>query len=126
MHPQPLRFKVGLYLTIALTVAMLAFTSLVVWHQRQELLANVAERVTQLSEVITKSTRYAMLQNQPDYVERIIHDVANQGTIDKVRILSKDGKITHSTNPAEIGKTLDRKAEACFHCHQSEKPLEQD
>ena len=125
MHPQTLRFKVGLYLTIALTVAMLAFTSLVVWHQRQELLASVAERVTQLSEVITKSTRYAMLQNQPDYVERIIHDVGNQESIDKVRILSKDGKITPSTNPSEIGQTLDRKAEACSHCHQSEQPLEQ-
>jgi two-component system NtrC family sensor kinase len=125
MGPKTLQFKVGLYLTIALTVAMLAFTSLVVWHQRQELLANVADRVTQISEVITKSTRYAMLQNRPDYVERIIHDVGNQESIDKVRILSKDGKIIHSTNPAEIGQTLDRKAEACSHCHQSEQPLEQ-
>jgi len=125
MHPQTLRFKVGLYLTIALTVAMFAFTALVVWHQRQELLANVAERVTQISEVITKSTRYAMLQNQPDYVERIIRDVGNQESIDKVRILSKDGKIIHSTNASEIGQTLDRKAEACSHCHQSEQPLEQ-
>ena len=35
MHPQTLKFKVGLYLTIALTLAMLAFTALVVWHQRQ-------------------------------------------------------------------------------------------
>ena len=125
MRPKTLQFTVGLYLTIALTVAMLAFTSLVVWHQRQELLANVAESVTQLSEVITKSTRYAMLQNQPDYVEKIIRDVGNQGSIDKVRILSKDGRITHSTNPAEIGRTLDRKAEACSHCHQSQRPLEQ-
>jgi len=125
MRPKTLQFKVGLYLTIALTVAMLAFTALVVWHQRQELLANVAERVTQLSEVITKSTRYAMLQNQPDYVEKIIHDVGNQEGIAKVRIVTKDGRITHSTNPAEIGLTLDRKAEACSHCHQSEQPLEQ-
>jgi len=125
MRPQSLKFKVGLYLTVALTVAMTAFTALVVWYQREELLANVAERVTQISEVITKSTRYAMLQNQPDYVERIIRDVGNQESIDKVRILSKDGKITHSTNRAEIGTTLDRKAEACFHCHQSEQPLEQ-
>lgn len=125
MRPQSLKFKVALYLTIALTVAMCAFTALVVWYQRQELLANVAERVTQISEVITKSTRYAMLQNQPNYVERIIRDVGNQESIDKVRILSKDGKIIHSTNASEIGQTLDRKAEACSHCHQSEQPLEQ-
>ena len=38
-----------------------------------------------------------MLQNQPAYVDRIIHDVANQENIDRVRILSKEGKIIHST-----------------------------
>lgn len=125
MRPETLKFKVALYLTLALTTVMSAFVALVIWHQRQELLANVSDRVTQLSEVITKSTRYAMLQNQPDYVDRIIRDVRNKGTIDKVRILSKEGKITHSTDASEIGQTLDRKAEACSHCHQSKQPLEQ-
>ncbi|OGA53379.1 MAG: hypothetical protein A3G25_06185 [Betaproteobacteria bacterium RIFCSPLOWO2_12_FULL_63_13] len=125
MRPETLKFKVALYLTLALTTVMSAFVALVIWHQRQELLANVSDRVTQLSEVITKSTRYAMLQNQPDYVDRIIRDVSNKGTIDKVRILSKEGKITHSTDASEIGQTLDRKAEACSHCHQSKQPLEQ-
>ena len=125
MRPETLKFKLALYLTLALTTVMSAFVALVVWHQRQELLSNVADRVTQLSEVITKSTRFAMLQNQPDYVDRIIRDVRNKGTIDKVRIVSKEGKITHSTDASEIGQTLDRKAEACFHCHQSEKPIDQ-
>lgn len=53
-----------------------------------------------------------MLQNQPAYVDRIIHDVANQGGIDRVRILSKEGRIMHSTYPPELGQTVDRKAEA--------------
>jgi len=123
--PRTLKFKVGFSLAITLTAAMLLFTVLVVLHQRDERFDDVADHVTQLSEVIAKSTRYAMLQNQPAYVDRIIYDVAYQGGIDKVRILSKDGKIIHSTYPPEIGQTVDRKAEACFHCHQSEKPLEQ-
>lgn len=125
MRPRTLKFKVGVYLAITLTAAMLLFILLIILHQRDERFDDVADYVTQLSEVIAKSTRYAMLQNQPAYVDRIIHDVANQGGIDKVRILSKDGKIIHSTYPPEIGQTVDRKAEACFHCHQSEKPLEQ-
>lgn len=125
MFPRTLKFKVGIYLAITLTAAMLLFTLLVVLQQREERFDDVADHVTQLSEVIAKSTRYAMLQNQPAYVDRIIHDVANQGAIDKVRILSKDGRIIHSTHPPEIGHTVDRNAEACFHCHQSEKPLEQ-
>jgi two-component system NtrC family sensor kinase len=90
-----------------------------------EILSKVSDHVTQLSEVISKSTRFAMLQNQPTYVDRIIHDVANQEKIDRIRILSKDGKITHSTYAPEIGQTVDRNAESCSHCHQSEQPLEQ-
>ena len=125
MASRTLRFKVGVYLAVTVVTGMLGFTLLVVMHQRNELFENAAGHVTQLSEVIARSTRFAMLQNQPTYVDRIIHDVANQEKIDRVRILSKDGKIIHSTYPPEIGSTLDRKAEACVHCHQSEKPLEQ-
>ena len=125
MHFQTLRFKVGVYLAVTVITGMLGFTLLVVMHQRNELFENAAGHVTQLSEVIARSTRFAMLQNQPTYVDSIIRDVANQEKIDKVRILSKDGKIIHSTFASEIGSSVDRKAEACVHCHQSEKPLEQ-
>ena len=125
MQPQTLKFKVVLYLAIALSAAMLLFTGLVGWFLYNEILGRVSDHVSQLSEVITKSTRFAMLQNQPAYVDRIIHDVANQEKIDRIRILSKEGKITHSTYAPEIGQSVDRNAEACSHCHQSERPLEQ-
>jgi two-component system, NtrC family, sensor kinase len=120
MSPQTLKFKIGLYLTAALSAAMLAFILAIAWHQRGALLDEVSDHVTQLSEVITKSTKFAMLQNQPAYVDRIIHDVASLESIDRVRILSNDGTIIHSTVAREIGATIDRKAEACVQCHQSE------
>src|SRR5665811_243150 len=125
MQPQTLKFKVVLYLTIALSAAMLLFTGLVAWFLYTEILGKVSDQVIQVSEVITKSTRFAMLQNQPAYVDRIIHDVANQEKIDRIRILSRDGKIIHSTYAPEIGKWVDRNAEACSHCHQSDQPLHQ-
>ncbi len=92
MQAQTLKFKVVLYLTIALSVAMLLFTALVAWFMHEEILDKVSDHVIQLSDVISKSTRFAMLQNQPAYVDRIIHDVANQEKIDRIRILSKDGQ----------------------------------
>ena len=125
MQPRTLKFKVVLYLSIALSVAMLLFTGLVAWFLYTEILGKVSDHVTQLSEVITKSTRFAMLQNQPTYVDRIIRDVADQEKIDRIRILSRDGKIIHSTHSPEIGTWVDRNAEACTHCHQGDKPLEQ-
>ena len=123
--PKTLKFKVGLYLAIALTVAMLLFTLLVIRHQRDQLLQEAASHVTQLSEVITRSTRFAMLKNQPDYVHRIIEDVSNQKSIEKIRIFSKEGLIIDSTYAPEIGLKVDQKAEGCILCHQSAKPLEQ-
>ena len=125
LQPRTLKFKVVLYLTIALSAAMLLFTGAVAWFLYHEVLGKVSDQVIQVAEVISKSTRFAMLQNQPAYVDRIIHDVANQDRIHRVRILSKEGRITHSTYAPEIGQTVDRKAESCSRCHQSERPLEQ-
>jgi two-component system NtrC family sensor kinase len=125
MVAQTLKSKVALYLAIALSVAMLLFTGLVAWFLHNEIVGKVSDHVIQLSEVIAKSTRFAMLQNQPFYVDQIIHDVADQEDINRIRILSKEGKIIHSTFPPEIGQTVDRNAEGCSRCHQSEQPLEE-
>ena len=125
MGPKTLKFKVSLDLTIALTLALLLFTLLVVRHQRDQLLREATSRVTQLSEMITRSTRFAMLQNQPYYVHRIIQDVGSNPSIDRIRIFSKEGQIIDSTNAAEIGLKVDQKTEGCIRCHQTSKPLEQ-
>jgi two-component system NtrC family sensor kinase len=125
MRSTTLKFKIVFYLAIALTLAMLVFTLLVVRHQRGGLLAQAENHVAQISEVIKRSTRFAMLANRPAYVDSIIQDVGGQGSIEKVRILSKDGHIIHSTYFPEIGQKVDRKAEACVLCHRTESSLEQ-
>jgi two-component system NtrC family sensor kinase len=122
VRAQSLKLKVTLLATLGLSAAMAAFTLAVVQHQRTELLNETAAHVTRLSEVIKQSTRFAMLQNQPAYVDRIIQDVADLEGIARVRILNKEGRIIHSTQAAEIGSTVDRKAEGCMLCHQSDNP----
>ena len=124
MRAKTLKFKIVLYLAIALTVAMLLFTLLVVKYQRDGLLAEAESHVAQISEVIKRSTRFAMLANRPAYVDSIIQDVGSQGRIAKIRVLSKDGTIIHSTYFPEIGQKVDRKAEACVLCHSGETSME--
>ncbi len=123
MDRRTLKFKISFYLTVTFSVAVGLFVFLVASHQREELLDTVASHVTELSGVITKSLRFAMLSNQPTYVDTVIRDVAQQQGIDRIRIFSKDGRITHSTYAPEIGKTVDRKAEDCSSCHGNGKPL---
>ena len=122
MLRQSLRVKVGFYVALALLGTLLLFAALVVRQQRNALLESAESHVTQLSEVITRSTRFAMLQNQPEYVHRIIQDVARGGNIDRVRIFSKEGVIIDSTHAPELGLKVDRKAEGCLNCHQTERP----
>jgi len=123
--PGTLRFKLAFWLVVALTLAVVVFAVLIYHYQRKAILQEAVNHVAQVSEVITRSTRYAMLRNQSDYVFRIIQDVARQNDIVKVRVFSKDGRIIHSTLSTEIGQKVDREAEGCVQCHRSEKPLEQ-
>lgn len=106
---------------IALTLAVFLFTLMVVRNNRDELLQQAVSHTAQLSEVIIKSTRFAMLQNQPSYVDRIIQDVGAQHDIRKVRILSKNGTIIHSSQADEIGTQVDQEAESCLACHLEEQ-----
>jgi two-component system NtrC family sensor kinase len=118
-----LKVKVGFYIVIALTVAVFIFTFMVVRTNREELLQRAVSHTAQLSDVVIKSTRFAMLQNQASHVGKIIQDVGAQQDIEKVRLLSKNGTIIHSSMTEEIGTQVDQEAESCLACHQDEKSL---
>jgi two-component system NtrC family sensor kinase len=112
-----LKFKVGFYLVMALTLAVFVFALLVVRNNRDVLLQQAVTHNAQLTGVVIKSTRWAMLQNLPSHVDKIIEDVAVQKDIEKVRILSKNGTIIHSSQKDEIGAQVDQEAESCLACH---------
>ncbi|HET9580240.1 MAG TPA: ATP-binding protein [Usitatibacter sp.] len=122
MVAKTLKFRVSLYLAVTLAATLLAFAVLVVRHERNELLEAAAAHVNQLSDVIIRSTRFAMLKNQPDHVHSIIEDVARHENISRVRIYSKDGVIIDSSLASEIGMRVDSKAEGCVQCHQDGQP----
>jgi two-component system NtrC family sensor kinase len=124
MFPKQIKLKVSLYLAIALSPAILLFPYLIVQHQREHLQAEIARHVVQISEVVVKSTRYAMLLNKRDIAEQIIEDIGKQKGIERLRVISKDGTITYSNRPVEIGSSVEQHDEPCVKCHQTSKPLE--
>ncbi len=124
MLPSSLRFKIGVYPALALLVALILFAVLVVRYQREQILGEAVRHVTQLSDVLIRSTRFAMLQDQPEYVHQAIQDVVGQGTIEKISIISKEGVIIDTTYPPELKMKIDRQAEGCSLCHQTDRPLQ--
>ena len=125
MNRNSLKFKVGFYLVIALTLAVFVFTFQVVRSNRAQLLQQAVSHAAQLSETLIKSTRFAMLENKPSFIDRIVEDVGALEDIDRVRILSKNGTIIHSSHTAEIGMQVDQEAESCLGCHLDEKSRKQ-
>ncbi|MDD5296952.1 MAG: ATP-binding protein [Rhodocyclaceae bacterium] len=123
--PNNLKLKVSIYLTITLWVPITLFIALIVKNQQENLLNEVSRHVTQTSEVIARSTRYAMLVNKRDIAEKIILDIGKQKGIVRVRVLDADGTIIHSNHPAETGYSVDEHDEPCIHCHQTSKPVDQ-
>ncbi|MCX7240137.1 MAG: ATP-binding protein [Burkholderiales bacterium] len=125
MFLKQIKFKVSLFLAIALAPAMVLFPYMIVQYQREHLQQEISRHVVQLSEVIVKSTRYAMMLNQQDMTEKIIQDVGRQKGIERVRVISKDGTIIHSSDSSEVGYSVEQSDEPCVHCHLSATPLTQ-
>lgn len=123
MSPRSLKFKVSLYLSTVLVAVMVLFVVLLVQQERGEQLRTTVTHMTQLSQVIARSTRYAMLLDEPDIVDKIIEDIGKQNSIKRVRVVRKNGVIAHSNFPTEIGQHIDKEAEHCSHCHEGEKAL---
>ena len=86
----------------------------------QELVVQAAERITDL---ILRSTRYEMLHNDRDALYNVIQELGSEPGIRRIRIFNKEGRITISTEPAEINTVVDKRAEACYGCHAQSAPL---
>ncbi len=79
---------------------------------------------SQFSDTVKRSTHYAMLQNRWEDAFHIMDTIGKQEGVDRVRVFSKEGVILFSTDQAEVGHTVDKRAESCYACHAAERPLE--
>lgn len=118
-----LKFKVSVYLFVALSVATVITTLLFIKHREADMQDMVAGHVMQIADVVVASTRYTMLLNKRDIAEKIIEDVGKQKGIERLRVISKDGTIIHSNRKSEIGYSVEQKDEPCIRCHQTSEPL---
>jgi two-component system NtrC family sensor kinase len=123
MPKNSLKLKISLSLIIVLSTAMVLFTLLILKQRQEDMQSVVAQHVTQISEMVVASTRYTMLVNKRDIVEKIIEDIGKQKGIERIRVISKDGTIIHSNHKTEVGFSVDQKDDSCITCHQTSQPL---
>jgi two-component system NtrC family sensor kinase len=116
------RFGLALCAGTALILVAGSYTSLRM--QRSHLTRMVQDRATEVAEVIRRSTREAMIRNDPGEVRRIIQAIADQESFGRIRVFDARGRITVSTAEEEVGALVDRNAEQCVQCHGAGRPLE--
>jgi two-component system NtrC family sensor kinase len=108
------------------TVLMLGVALLfaAVEHGMREILLSQATAGAALfSETIRSATGRAMLDDHRAVAYETITTIGRQPGVDRVRMINKEGRITFSTDSAEIGRHLERQDGACTACHGGPQPL---
>jgi len=105
-----------------LAVALGLYTHAIVREQRNRMMETVLQSADGVSDVIQRTTRAAMLRNQRTELHEMTESIGDQPGFDGVRVFNKQGQIVFSTATAEIGTTVDKKAEACGRCHAAHDP----
>ena len=71
--------------------------------QRSHLTEMVETRAIEVADVIRRSTRDAMMRDDPGEVRRIINAIADHESFDRIRVFDARGRITVSTSEDEVG-----------------------
>jgi two-component system NtrC family sensor kinase len=106
------------------TVSIGLFAWLTIRSERAGRVDLVIRDASQFSDTVKRSIHSAMLKNRWQDAFEIMDVIGKQEGVDRVRVFSKDGAILFSTDRAEIGRAVDKRAESCYACHAAERPLE--
>ncbi len=119
--------SLGTKLTVVLLAAMVVIFSglgyLNIRLHRKHLEESVRTSAERVSDVIKRSTSYHMLRNDREALYNTIRTYAKERGMVRVRIFDQEGRISYSSDPAEVNQVVDKGAEACYGCHAQAQPL---
>src|SRR5690348_13522749 len=116
-HKKRIRIGLAAKLATALVAGTVAFS--VIWgyislgEMRRHSEAQVLQSAERITDVIRRSTHYEMLHNDREALYNIIQELGSEPGIRRIRIFNKEGRIQFSTETREVGRIVDKSAEAC-------------
>jgi len=110
-----------IFFTMVVIFALLGYANIRL--HRQHLEAATLASAERVSDVIKRSTSYHMLRNDREALYQTIATMATEPGIVRIRIFDKEGRIGFSTDPTEVNRSVDKRAEACYACHAQAQPL---
>jgi two-component system NtrC family sensor kinase len=117
-----LKLTFGVVLTVLVVIGVFAYFN--VQSENKSLLMEVERHANHFSEHLKADMGYDMLHDDRKRIQDGIRRIGTQESIDRIRVFNKPGEIIYSSDPAEVGIIVDMKADVCFRCHLTGKPLE--
>jgi len=90
---------------------------------RRHLEATTLLAAERMSDVIQHATTYHMLRNDRDALYQSISTMASEPGVVRIRIFNQEGRISFSSDAAEVNTYVDKRGEACYACHAQAQPL---
>ena len=118
-----LAFKLGLCAGLITLVSILTLAFFAIKSQRSSLTTNMFDEAVRFSETLTNSMKHSMWKYDVEGIDSIVQTVGKQKGIANVRIFSHTGEVRFSTDAGELGRQVDKKAEACYVCHSESRPF---
>jgi len=115
--------KLAVCLVLSTVALFTVFGYLNLRLQRHQSEQTVLQSVDRIGDLIQRSTRYQMLRNDRAALYEVIHTIGSEQGIRRIRIFNEEGRISFSTDPAEVNTLVDKRAEACYGCHAQSQPL---
>ena len=122
LHPG-LSAKLNLLLLSAMVAIFAALGYLNIRLHRQHLEQMTLQSAERVSNLITRSTTEYMLRNDREGLHQSLQAIAAEPGMVKIRVFDQEGRITYTTDAAELNHVVDKKAEACYACHAQSQPL---
>ncbi len=112
-----------LTLTAILTLVGVVIFAVTEARFQDALMEQVEAGAELFSHTIERATHRAMLEDRREDAYEIMRVIGAEPGTEKVRFFNKEGRITFSTDVRDINTQVDKNAEACFGCHQADRPI---
>jgi len=119
-----LAFRLIFWVGLILLISISTWAYYNIKYQKKTAIEHMGIDIDRLGNTIKLGTRYAMMLNSRNDINRIIENIGRQKDIHNIRIYNKRGAIKFSKRTKEIDQLTNIKDQACFICHRSDPPLE--
>lgn len=120
--PRTLSSRIAVLAGVLALGGVSTLSLILIRSQRRQVLSEVVHSSESIAETIRLSINHDMLANRREGVREVIQSIGEHPGIARVRLFNKEGRISYSSRPEEVGRVVDKRAEACITCHTEAEP----